>query len=79
MALGREKGAVTILNPAPVRILPQSVLQLVDILTPNQSEAKVLTGRSPEADIAPERVARELIRRGVKQVVITLGKRERCS
>jgi len=75
MALGREKRAVTILNPAPVRILPQSVLQLVDILTPNQSEAKVLTGRSPEADIAPEPVARELIRSGVKQVVITLGEK----
>ena len=75
MALGREKRWVTILNPAPVRILPQSVLQLVDILTPNQTEAKVLTGRSPEADIAPEPVARELIRRGVKQVVITLGEK----
>jgi len=75
MALGREKRWVTILNPAPVRILPQSVLQLVDILTPNQTEAKVLTGRSPEADIAPEPVARELIRRGMKQVVITLGEK----
>jgi ribokinase len=75
MALGRERRSVTILNPAPVRILPQSVLQLVDILTPNQSEAKVLTGRSPEADITPETVARELIRSGVKQVVITLGEK----
>ena len=75
MALGRERRSVTILNPAPVRILPQSVLQLVDILTPNQSEAKVLTGRSPEAEIAPEMVARELIRSGVKQVVITLGEK----
>ena len=75
MALSRKKRSVTILNPAPVRILPQSVLQLVDILTPNQSEAKVLTGRSPEAEIAPELLARELIRSGVKQVVITLGEK----
>lgn len=75
MALGREKRSVTILNPAPVRALPQSVLQLVDILTPNQSEAKVLTGRNPEVDIAPEAVARELIRSGVRQVVITLGEK----
>jgi ribokinase len=73
MARGREQGALTILNPAPVRILPQSVLQLVDVLTPNQSEAKVLTGRSPDAAIAPETVARELIRGGVKHVVVTLG------
>jgi ribokinase len=73
MARGREKGALTILNPAPVRILPQSVLQLVDVLTPNQSEAQVLAGRSPDARVEPETVARELIRSGVKHVVITLG------
>jgi ribokinase len=75
MARGRENGAITILNPAPVRILPQSVLQLVDILTPNQSEANVLTGRSPDDAVEPEIVARELIRSGVKEVVMTLGER----
>jgi ribokinase len=73
VARGREKQALTILNPAPARILPDSVLQLVDVLTPNQGEAKVLIGESPEAAIEPERVARELLRRGVKQVVTTLG------
>ena len=73
MAWGRETGAVTILNPAPARILPKSILPLVDILTPNQCEAKILTGRTPEADIEPETMARELIRSGVKQVVMTLG------
>lgn len=75
MARGREKGAVTILNPAPARILPDSVLQSVDILTPNQSEAKVLTGRSPDAAVEPETVARELISRGVKRVAMTLGEK----
>jgi len=48
-------------------------LKLVDVLTPNQSEAKVLAGLSPGADIEPEAVARRLIRSGVKQVVMTLG------
>ena len=75
LARGREKGAVTILNPAPVRSLPQSVLQLVDVLTPNQTEAKVLTGRSPDQAIEPETVARDLISSGVKQVVMTLGEK----
>jgi ribokinase len=75
MARGREKGAVTILNPAPARILPDSVLQLVDVLTPNQSEAKVLTGLSPDAAVEPDTVARELISRGVKRVVMTLGEK----
>ena len=75
LARGRAGGATTILNPAPVRPLPASVLQLVDVLTPNQAEAKVLTGRSPEDATNPEEVGRELIGRGVRQVVITLGER----
>jgi ribokinase len=75
LRLGRAGGAITILNPAPVRPLPPSVLQRIDVLTPNQSEAKVLTGRSPDAVIEPEELARELIRGGVKQVVMTLGEK----
>jgi ribokinase len=75
LRLGRAGGTITILNPAPVRHLPPSVLQLIDVLTPNQVEAKLLTGRSPDAVIEPEQLARELIRRGVKQVVMTMGER----
>jgi ribokinase len=75
MAGGRARSAVTILNPAPVRPLPVSVLQMVDVLTPNETEAKVLAGIKPEASMEPEKVALELIRRGVKQVVMTLGER----
>jgi ribokinase len=75
LALGRSRDAITILNPAPVRPLPPSVLQLVDVLTPNETEAKVLAGMSPEQAIGPEEVARKLIREGVKQVVMTLGEK----
>jgi ribokinase len=72
---GRTRGAITILNPAPVRPLPASVLQYVDILTPNESEAKVLAGRDATVAADPEAVARDLIREGVKQVVMTLGEK----
>jgi len=75
LAQGRARGAVTILNPAPVRSLPESMLQMVDVLTPNEVEARLLVGRSPDAAIDPEAVAHELIRRGVKQVVMTLGEK----
>jgi ribokinase len=73
LARGRALGAATILNPAPVRPLPESVLQNVDILTPNEAEAKVLAGYAVDAAVGPEEVARELIAAGVKQVVMTLG------
>jgi len=72
---GRAHGAVTILNPAPVRSLPPSVLTLIDVLTPNETEARVLAGHSPDAAVAPEEVARQLIRNGVRQVVMTLGEK----
>jgi ribokinase len=77
LARGRARGAVTILNPAPVRPLPPSLLRLVDILTPNETEARLLAGHSPDAAPGPgdkpEELAHELIRAGVKQVVMTLG------
>ncbi|HEY1676310.1 MAG TPA: ribokinase [Candidatus Sulfotelmatobacter sp.] len=72
---GRQGGAITILNPAPVRPLAASILSLVDVLTPNEKEARVLAGRDPHADVKPEIVAQELLHRGVKQVVITLGEK----
>lgn len=73
LEIGRSVGAVTILNPAPVRPLPASVLRLVDVLTPNEKEARVLAGRPPDLSVEAETVARDLIRSGVKQVVMTLG------
>jgi ribokinase len=75
LSRGRVCGAVTILNPAPVRPLPSQVLQLVDILTPNETEAKVLAGLSPDSALAAEDIARKLIQGGVKQVVMTLGEK----
>lgn len=75
LSLGRASGAITILNPAPVRALTASVLQLVDVLTPNHTEANVLTGRNPGERTAPETVARDLISMGVTNVVMTLGER----
>jgi|SRR5579872_1465966 ribokinase len=75
LKVGRSVGAVTILNPAPVRPLPASVLRLVDVLTPNEKEARVLAGRSPDRFVEAENVARDLIRSGVKQVVMTLGEK----
>jgi len=75
LSLGRTRGAVTILNPAPVRPLPLSILQLVDVLTPNETEARILAGLPPEQTVEPMDIARKLIREGVRQVVVTLGEK----
>lgn len=44
LATAKSRGTTTILDPAPARALPQSLLRLVDFLTPNQSEAATLLG-----------------------------------
>jgi ribokinase len=73
MQRGRAHGAITILNPAPAREVPDVLLRNVDVLTPNQSEAKVLLGRKPDEHVTPENLARELLARGPRQVIVTLG------
>jgi ribokinase len=74
-ALGRSQGMVTILDPAPARPLPESLLSQVDLLTPNETEALVLLGR-PARDIdvtEADGLACALLNRGPRQVVIKLG------
>lgn len=73
MERGRAHGAITILNPAPAPAVPSTLLRSVDILTPNQNEAKVLLGYRPDAEVGPAELGRELLERGPKQVVVTLG------
>ena len=57
----RNSGAVTVLNPAPARVIPQSLLQLVDIVVPNETESGELGGTKALFDL------------GVNTVVTTLG------
>lgn len=71
--LAQAAGAPFLLNPAPCRPLPQELLQGVDWLTPNETEAAALTGL-PVTDPASAAAAARAIRAmGVKNVVITLG------
>jgi ribokinase len=75
MASAREEGAVAVLNPAPARELEPKVLENVDILTPNQTEARILAGLAPDDPIDDLDVCGELMRRGVATIVLTRGPR----
>jgi ribokinase len=72
----RAAGLQVILDPAPApEHLPAELLKLVDVLTPNESEASLLVGRKP-ADVSVDEaraIAGELQSRGVRQVIIKLG------
>lgn len=73
MALGRQAGALTILNPAPAQALPPEMLENVDVMTPNETELRILLGMAPDDPGEVEALARELQSRGVRNVVVTQG------
>ncbi|HNQ87196.1 MAG TPA: ribokinase [Verrucomicrobiota bacterium] len=73
--LASEAGALVLLNPAPARSLPDALLRRVDLITPNETEAELLTGIRLRSDAAVRRAAAVLRRRGVASVIITMGAR----
>jgi len=77
LALAREEGVRTMLDPAPAQPLPPALLSQVDILTPNESEALMLLGRPParvSIGDAPA-LASALRELGPHTVVLKLGDR----
>jgi len=63
------------LNPAPARKLSDSLLSKLDLITPNQTEAKVLTGVTVTDKFSAKEACSVLRNRGVKTVITTLGKK----
>jgi ribokinase len=75
LRLARDHGVLSILDPAPAQLLPSGLLALVELLTPNETEACLLAGRPParvSLHDAPA-LAEELLARGPRAVVLKLG------
>jgi ribokinase len=70
LAEARRRGVTTMLNPAPAFPLDDDLLRLVDILTPNETEAAMLSGLPVTT---PEEAARDEGIGGAGAVVVTLG------
>jgi ribokinase len=67
------KGLKVVLNPAPARNLPEEIFQYLFAITPNETEAEILTGIPITDEESSQKAAKILIQKGVKNVVITLG------
>jgi ribokinase len=76
--MAKEQGMQTILNPAPARSLSRDLLSHVDLLIPNETECESLTGIRPDDDASLRQCAVELQRRGVREIIITLGVKGAC-
>lgn len=75
LAYAHKRGVLTILNPAPAHPLSKQVCRYVDILTPNETEAQILTGVQVSDDKGARKAAHILLERGIGKVIITLGSR----
>ncbi|HFT0378094.1 TPA: ribokinase [Enterobacter mori] len=73
--IAHENHTTVVLNPAPARVLSDELLALVDIITPNETEAEKLTGIRVENDGDAARAAGALHDKGIGTVIITLGSR----
>lgn len=68
-------GIPVILDPAPARALSPELYAAVAIITPNETEAQLLTGEDTRTDDGIHRAGKCLLSRGVKRAVIKAGPR----
>lgn len=73
ITMGHAKKLKVILNPAPARPVSASLLARLHVITPNESEAEVLTGIKVTGPDTAAKAAEKLHQMGVPNVVITLG------
>ncbi|HHQ4534797.1 TPA: ribokinase [Aeromonas veronii] len=71
--LARANGTRVVLNPAPARPLSSELLALVDLITPNQTEAELLTGVKVTDETSAREAAARFHQMGIADVMITLG------
>ncbi|CAM9890051.1 unnamed protein product [Discosporangium mesarthrocarpum] len=78
LRLGTSTGVLTIFNPAPADVaIPNSFLEASDIVCPNEVELAMLCSREidKESNESVRQGALELVSRGAKNVVVTLGEK----
>ena len=71
--IAAEAGVPVILNPAPARKLPAELFKLLDWVTPNETEAEILTGVKVTDAASAQRAVDALVKRGVRHALITMG------
>ncbi|RKG35439.1 ribokinase [Acinetobacter guerrae] len=71
--IAKHSGVKIILNPAPAQTLSPDLLKMIDILTPNETEAEILTGVKINNLKDANKAAQVLHDYGIETIVITLG------
>ena len=71
--LANDSGVPFILDPAPAQELRPELLKIVDVLTPNETEAQILTGIEVTEEDSARTAVKKLLEYGVKSVILTMG------
>jgi ribokinase len=72
--IGRQHGSLNVLNTAPAREIDPQILEYTDIMTPNETEAKLLVGLAPDdSSVGLNEIGAKLLDKGLSAVIITLG------
>ena len=73
ISLAKLHNVKVLLNPAPARYLPDDLLKMVDIITPNETECESITGIKINSIEDAKTAVQYLLKKGVSQVLITMG------
>ncbi|WP_044470755.1 ribokinase [Mannheimia massilioguelmaensis] len=71
--IAKDNGTEIVLNPAPARALPDELLRLLYMITPNETEAEILTGVKVVDQETAVKAASVFHQKGIENVLITLG------
>ena len=71
----KEFGLINILNPAPACELSSDFFKLIDYFTPNETEAEFYLNKKIKTESDIKNAGQELLKKGVKNVIITLGEK----
>ncbi|MBQ4116317.1 MAG: ribokinase [Clostridia bacterium] len=78
LRIASEQGKTTVLNPAPYTEIPDSWFPLIDYFIPNETETEYFTGVKVSDGASVYKAAQILLGKGVKNVIMTLGKKGAC-
>ena len=67
------RGAKVLLNPAPAQVLTKELLELVDVLVPNEFEIASMAGMPVKSTSDVSKAVPKLLRLGVKNLIVTMG------
>ena len=73
LSIASSNNITTILNPAPATKIGKEIFHMIDYFTPNETEASYYLKEKVESKDEIERAAKSFLKKGVKNIIITLG------